>query len=84
MFSNSIEVWTVNTKAGWLVRPDFINDAIDAGIIDVVEDRWIVHGLNLTTIAKDGDYIVLYAEGICIYTKEFVDTACKIFNIIKE
>lgn len=31
--SKPIETWEVNMKIGWLVRPDFINKAIDEGLI---------------------------------------------------
>ena len=84
MVSTPIEVWIVNTKIGWLVRPDFINQAIDEALIETIGDRWIVHGMNATTIVKDGDYIVCYENGIEVYTKELVEEARKIFNIIKE
>lgn len=82
--SEPIEVWEVNTKAGWLVRPDFINYAIDEKAIEIVDDRWIVYAMNATTIVKDGDYIVLYEDGMAVYTKAFVDAAHEIFNLFKE
>lgn len=82
--SKPIETWKVNMKIGWLIRPDFINDAIDKGLIEIIEDRWIVHAINATMIVKNGDYIVHYEEGIAVYTKTFVDAAYEIFNIFKE
>lgn len=66
------------------MRPDFINQAIDEGLIEIVEDTWIVHAINATMIVKNGDYIVHYEEGIAVYTKAFVDAAYEIFNIFKE
>lgn len=82
--SKPIETWEVNMKIGWLVRPDFINKAIDEGLIKIIEDRWIVHAMNATMMVKNGDYIVHYEEGIAVYTKAFVDAAYEIFNIFKE
>lgn len=83
----AVEMWEINTKAGWLVRPEFINKAIDEGLIEIVEDRWIVYGINATTIAKDGDCVILYKNdkddaGIAIYSKAFITAAKEILNII--
>ena len=80
----SIMIWKVDTKKGWLVRPNFINDAIDSGIIETVGDKWLVYGMNATTIVEDNHYIIQYKEGIAAYTKASVDAAREIFDIFKE
>lgn len=77
-------MWEIDTKVGWLIRPDFVNKAIDENLIEIVNDKWIVHAMNKTTIAKDGDYLIYYDEGIEIYSKEFMDSVYRIFSIIKE
>ena len=77
-------LWEIDTKVGWLIRPDFVNKAIDENLIEIVNDKWIVHAMNKTTVAKDGDYLIYYNEGIEIYSKEFMNSVYRIFSIIKE
>ena len=81
--SEPLEIWEINTKRGWLVRPDFVNDAIYEGLIEIINDKWLIHGMNKTAVVKNGDYIVYYKEGIEVYEKETVDAAYEIVNIIK-
>lgn len=55
-----VDVWQLDGKRGWIIRPDWVLEAEDTGALfyDPDFDLWRVETLEGTMFAKNGDYLI--------------------------
>ncbi len=60
-----VEVWQLDGKRGWIVRPDWVLEAEESGKLYYDEEfqQWRIETLEGVMLAKNGDYLIQGVHG---------------------
>ena len=60
-----VEVWQLDGKRGWIVRPDWVLEKMDTGELYFDEEfqQWRIETLEGAMLAKNGDYLIKGVHG---------------------
>lgn len=60
-----VEVWQLDGKRGWIIRPDWVLEAQDSGKLFYDEEfaQWRIETLEGVMLAKNGDYLIKGVKG---------------------
>ena len=60
-----VDVWQLDGKRGWIVRPDWVLEKMDTGELYYDEEfqQWRIETLEGVMLAKNGDYLIKGVKG---------------------
>lgn len=60
-----VDVWQLDGKRGWIVRPDWVLEKMDTGALYYDEEfqQWRIETLEGVMLAKNGDYLIKGVKG---------------------
>lgn len=60
-----VDVWQMDGKRGWIVRPDWVLNAEESGALYYDEEfqQWRIETLEGVMLAKNGDYLIQGVHG---------------------
>lgn len=60
-----VDVWQLDGKRGWIVRPDWVLEKMDTGELYYDEEfqQWRIETLEGVMLAKNGDYLIRGVKG---------------------